>query len=516
MANEPLTWSEDDLKTLAERQISPEQASQQVASMQRGFPYLHIQASASLEQGILHIDRAEEAQYMNLWEEYLLSGKASVFKLVPASGAASRMFKMLFAFLDAPYSAPEKPAEKRFFDELSHFAFYERLNEACLRNQWKSIPKLISLGEYKPIVENLLLPKGLNYGAKPKGLLLFHSYKEGPRTAAEEHLVEGARYAADRDGKVQLHFTVSPEHRKDFEHLIQTLRPQYEDLYSVRYEVSFSEQLPSTDTLALQPDGELFRTDDGKLVFRPGGHGALIHNLNALPADVVFIKNIDNVVPDPYKGATVMYKKFLGGVLVALRRQIFAYLRLLDKGKPSHALLEEILSFLEKNLSIVPPAEYREDEGRLVAWAQHKLNRPIRVCGMVRNEGEPGGGPFVIREVDGSTSLQILESSQINMEQDDQRAFFEAGGYFNPVDLVCAIRDYEGRPFDLTRYVNPQTAFLSHKSYQGRDLLALELPGLWNGAMHDWNTAFVEVPLATFNPVKEVGDLLRQEHQNPA
>lgn len=516
MANEPIVFSEADLQYLADHQITPEQATEQVAAMQRGFPYLHILASASLEQGILHVDSADEARYMNLWEEYLLSGQASVYKMVPASGAASRMFKMLYSFLDAPYSAPEKPAEKRFFEELSHFAFYELLNEACLRNHWKSIPKLIAAGEYKTIVENLLLPKGLNYGAKPKGLLLFHSYKEAPRTAAEEHLVEGARYAADRDGHVHLHFTVSPEHRKDFEHLVANLRGEYEDTFGVRYDISFSEQLPATDTLALQTDGQLFRTDEGKLLFRPGGHGALIHNLGALPADVVFIKNIDNVVPDPYKGATIMYKKFLGGVLVALRRQIFAYLRLLDKGKPSHAQVEEILSFLEKHLAVTPPEEYRQDEGRLLGWIQQKLNRPIRVCGMVRNEGEPGGGPFVIREADGSTSLQILESSQIDLERDDQRAFFEAGGYFNPVDLVCAIRDYQGQPFDLKRYVNPQTAFLSHKSLGGRELLALELPGLWNGAMHDWNTAFVEVPLETFNPVKEVNDLLRNEHQNPA
>lgn len=516
MANEPIVFTEADLQSLAERHITPEQAEQQVASMQRGFPYLHILASASLEQGILHVDSADEARYMDLWEEYLHSGKASVFKMVPASGAASRMFKMLFSFLEAPYSEPQTPAEKQFFEEINHFAFYERLNEVCLRNCWKTIPKLISLGEYKSIVENLLLPKGLNYGAKPKGLLLFHSYKDAPRTAAEEHLVEGALYAADRDGKVHLHFTVSPEHRKDFEALTNSLRTDYEDRYSVRYDISFSEQLPSTDTLALQPSGELFRTDEGKLLFRPGGHGALIHNLGALPADVVFIKNIDNVVPDPYKGSTVMYKKFLGGVLIALRRQIFAYLKQLEKGKPSHALIEEILSFLEKNLAITPPAEYHEDESRLVAWVQQKLNRPIRVCGMVRNVGEPGGGPFLIQEQDGATSLQILESSQIDLTKEDQRAFFEAGGYFNPVDLVCAIRDYEGQPFDLTRYVNPQTAFLSHKSLNGRELLALELPGLWNGAMHDWNTAFVEVPLSTFNPVKEVNDLLRQEHQTPA
>ena len=509
-------FTPEDLSELQERGISLEEATQQVEEIRRGFPYLEILASASLEQGILHVEHSEEVRYMDLWEEYLLSGKASVYKMVPASGAASRMFKMLFAFLDAPYTAPEKPAEELFFSKISQFAFYERLNEACLRNNWKSIPKLIAAGEYKAIVENLLLPKGLGYGSKPKALLLFHNYKEGARTSAEEHLVEGALYAKDREGDVRLHFTVSPEHRKEFEALITALQPSYEDHYGVRYDISFSEQLASTDTLALRPDGELFRTDEGHLLFRPGGHGALIHNLGKLPADVVFIKNIDNVVPDPYKGSTVMYKKFLGGVLIALRNQIFGYLRLLDKGKPSHAQIEEILTFLHDQLSITIPKDLNKEDGSAISWIQGKLNRPIRVCGMVRNEGEPGGGPFIIREIDGSSSLQILESSQINMKEESQRAFFEAGGYFNPVDLVCSIRDYRGQNFDLTQYVNPKTAFVSQKSLNGRELLALELPGLWNGAMHDWNTAFVEVPLDTFNPVKEVNDLLRTEHQNPA
>lgn len=509
-------FTPEDLEQLKERGIELGQALQQVDDIRSGFPYLEILSSASLERGILRVDSSEESLYMDIWEEYLLSGKASVYKFVPASGAASRMFKKLYAFLDADYSTPEKPEEQRFFDEINKFAFYERLGEVCLRNNWKTIPKLIAAGDYKTIVENLLLPKGLNYGNKPKGLLLFHSYPGHVRTAAEEHLVEGALYAKDREGHIHLHFTVSPEHRRDFENLLAIQQPDYEDKYSVSYELSFSEQLASTDTLALTPEGKPFRTEDGRLLFRPGGHGALIHNLNALPADIVFIKNIDNVVPDPLKGDTVMYKKFLGGVLIALRRQIFSFLSLLAKGKPTRPQLEEMLHFIQVHLAIEPPTELLEDDNSLAIWLQGKLNRPIRVCGMVRNEGEPGGGPFVIREVDGSSSLQILESSQINMEDPEQRAFFEAGAYFNPVDLVCSLRDYEGKPFDLTKYVNPRTAFVSHKSQNGRELLALELPGLWNGAMHDWNTAFVEVPIETFNPVKEVNDLLRPEHQTPA
>ena len=514
MIMDSVLFSPEDIEELQGRGITVEEAEAQVHDIRSGFPYLSIIASASLERGIIRVEPDEQARYMDLWEEYLLSGEAHVYKMIPASGAASRMFKMLYNFLDAPYTKPEKPAEQNFFDHISSFAFYESLNEVCLRNNWKTIPKLIASEDYKAIVENLLLPKGLGYGSKPKGLLLFHKYKDYTRTAAEEHLVEGALYAKDRDGHVHLHFTVSPEHRRDFEALLSSVKTSYEEHYGVLYHIDFSEQLPSTDTLALHPDGSLFRKEDGRLLFRPGGHGALIRNLGALPSDIVFIKNIDNVVLDQHKSATVIYKKFLGGILIGVRRQIFSYLRQLDRGKPSHALLEEILSFMDSQLCITPPETLERDDLSLTTWIQAKLDRPIRICGMVRNEGEPGGGPFIIREVDGSSSLQILESSQINMSDETQRAYFEAGSYFNPVDLVCAIRDYKGNAFDLTKYVNPRTAFIAHKSVGGEELLALELPGLWNGAMHDWNTLFVEVPLETFNPVKEVNDLLRSEHQS--
>lgn len=504
-------FTAQDLEELQRRGISLEEATQQVEDIRQGFPYLEILASASLEDGIISNEPSQEERYMSVWERYLERQDASVYKMVPASGAASRMFKMLFSFLDADYSEPRTEAERRFFDELHHFAFYELLNEACLRNHWKSIPKLLAQGDYKAIVETLLLPKGLGYGSKPKGLLLFHRYDKVERTALEEHFVEGALYARDSLGQVHLHFTISPEHQRDFESLVARVKDCYEEHYSVRYLVSFSQQEPATDTLALTPEGGLFRREDGSLLFRPGGHGSLIRNLNALDADIVFIKNIDNVVLDLYKGPTVMYKKYLGGVLVAIRDQVFGYLRQLDKGKVSHSQLEEMSAFMRDTFGIRLP-EVLDDES-LAPWLREKLNRPIRVCGMVRNEGEPGGGPFVIRETDGSSSLQILESSQINMADEGQRQFFEAGQYFNPVDLVCSLRDWQGKPFDLERYVNPKTAFIAHKSQAGRELLALERPGLWNGAMHDWNTAFVEVPLETFNPVKEVNDLLRPEHQ---
>lgn len=512
MQEQPL-FTEQDLLHLEEYGISIEEAMRQVQDIRMGFPYLDIIAPASLEYGIVRVEKQDEATYMNAWEEYMRSPKASVCKMVPASGAASRMFKSLYSFLEGAEDEPTDPVVVKFFEELPRFAFYDRLGEVCLRNAWKSIPKLLAAGEYKTIVKNLLLEEGLNYGASPKGLLHFHSYKKGSSTPAEEHLVEGALYAAQPNGHVDVHFTVSGEHRTAFERKTSDAKKYYEDKYSVFYDISFSEQKSSTDTLALTPDGELFRKDNGMLVFRPGGHGALISNLAELDKDIVFIKNIDNVVPDHLRGSTIMYKKFLGGILLSLRERIFGYLRALDKGRSSSSLMAEIITFFEETLCIQVPESIREHEEQLQDWLYKKLHRPIRVCGMVRNSGEPGGGPFVIREVDGSSSLQILESTQINMRDEQQRAHLEGGTYFNPVDLVCALTDHRGEKYKLEDYVNPRTAFIASKSYNGRELKALERPGLWNGAMHHWNTLFVEVPAETFNPVKEVNDLLRPEHQ---
>lgn len=506
-------FTDQDIEQLVAVGISIDEALRQVRDIRSGFPYLDIQASASLERGIVRVDADEEAYYMDAWQAYLSSSAADVCKMIPASGAASRMFKMLFNFLESASEEPDTPAVQLFFDRLPQFAFYERLGEACLRNQWKSISKLLNQGAYKKVVENLLSETGLNYGALPKGLIQFHAYTKGSCTAAEEHLVEGAMYARNLKGIVRIHFTVSPEHRAVFEQVVDLAKPYYQDKYGVQYEVTYSEQKASTDTLALETSGELFRREDGRLLLRPGGHGALISNLGDLDADIVFIKNIDNVVPDHLKGATIMSKKLLGGILVSIRNRIYQYMRLLTEGRPTHTQLAEIRAFVEDNLCITVPEDIREDDKQLHQWLEQRLNRPLRVCGMVRNQGEPGGGPFIVREYDGSTSLQILESSQINLADEHQRQIFEASEYFNPVDLVCSLRNHKGERFDLAEYINPKTAFIAKKSQAGRDLLALERPGLWNGAMHYWNTIFVEVPIETFNPVKEVNDLLRPEHQ---
>lgn len=500
-----------DKEFLAQKGISEEQIAEQLACFAKGFPYLKLAAAASVDNGILAPATDMQKKYLDAWDAYTQTDKVIV-KFVPASGAASRMFKNLFEFLGADYDTPQTGFEKTFFEKIENFAFYNDLNQACQNNTGKDIPQLISEGNYKAVVSALLESAGLNYGALPKGLLKFHKYEDGSRTPLEEHLVEGALYAGNKNGKVNVHFTVSPEHRPLFKALVDEKAAIYAKRYGVEYNISFSEQKPSTDTIAADMDNKPFR-DNGKLLFRPGGHGALIENLNDLDADVIFIKNIDNVVPDKFKGDTVLYKKLIAGVLITLQQKIFSYLQLLESGKYTHEQIMDILQFLQKKLFCKNPEVKDLEDSELAIYLKNKLNRPIRVCGMVKNVGEPGGGPFLAYNSDGTISLQILESSQIDMKDPEKKEMFEKGTHFNPVDLVCAVRDYKGHKFNLVKYVDKNTGFISYKSKNGKDLKALELPGLWNGAMSDWNTVFVEVPLSTFNPVKTVNDLLREQHQ---
>lgn len=501
-----------DLELLAAKGICEQQIEEQLARFVKGFPFLDITASASVEKGILVLSQEKQATYMDAWDAYLSKNK-KILKFVPASGAASRMFKNLYAFLTADYDEPQTAFEKQFFSEIQKFAFYDTLNKVCIQNGNRDIPALLAMGQYKTIVSNLLEPKGLNYGQLPKGLLLFHSYPKATRTAMEEHLAEGAMYAKNNAGKVNIHFTVSPEHQALFEQLVAAKVGEYEERFSVKYDISFSVQKPSTDTIAADMDNQPFRDKNGNLFFRPGGHGALIENLNDVDADVVFIKNIDNVVPDSFKCSTVIFKKVLAGVLVTLQERIFNYLKLIDSGKYSHDQVEEMIHFLQNELCIKNPELKLLEDAELMLYLKRKLNRPLRVCGMVKNVGEPGGGPFLAVNSDKTVSPQILESSQIDLSDPAKKAMFEKGTHFNPVDLVCALKNYKGERFNLPDYVDKNTGFISSKSKDGRELKALELPGLWNGAMSDWNTVFVEVPIETFNPVKTVNDLLRREHQ---
>lgn len=503
--------SQDDLKQIAGKGITEEQVKNQLEEFKQGFPFLRIEAAAGIGHGIVAPEENERAEYVKRWNEYKAEGK-KIVKFVPASGAASRMFKDMFSFLGADYDEPQTSFEKKFFDELDKFAFYDELNETCVRNEGKGITELIEAGNYKAVVANMLEADGLNYGQLPKGMLLFHKYQDGVRTPMEEHLVEGALYAAS-NGEANVHFTVSHEHMEFFEKKVADKKDIYENKYGIKYNISFSEQKPSTDTIAANPDNTPFRNSDGSLLFRPGGHGALIQNLNDIDADVIFVKNIDNVVPDRLKDDTVTYKQLIAGILVTLQARIFDYLRLLDTGAYTHEQLEEIIRFVQRDLCC-RKADIKElEDADLVIYLRNKLNRPTRVCGVVKNVGEPGGGPFLTYNQDGTVSLQILESSQIDKSNTEYMKMFTEGTHFNPVDLVCAVKNYKGEHFNLPDYVDKTTGFISSKSKNGKELKALELPGLWNGAMSDWNTIFVEVPLSTFNPVKTVNDLLRDQHQ---
>lgn len=503
--------SPKDLEQIERKGISEQQIEKQLEEFKTGFPFLKLDAAASIGNGIIATSAEDVKRYTEAWNAYKAEGK-KIVKFVPASGAASRMFKNMFAFLTADYDVPTTDFEKTFFDNVVKFAFYPALNAMCEKNEGKNIEALMGEGNYKAVVANLLEAKGLNYGQLPKGLLLFHSYEDGARTPLEEHLVEGALYA-DSKGMVHIHYTVSPEHRALFEKKVADTKEKYEKAYNVKYDITFSEQKPSTDTIAVNPDDTPFRNADGSLLFRPGGHGALIENLNEIPADVVFIKNIDNVVPDRLKADTVTYKQVIAGVLVSLQEKAFEYLRQLDEGTYNHEKLEEMIRFVQRDLCCRKHAIKELEDAELVIYLRSKLNRPMRVCGVVKNVGEPGGGPFLTYNQDGTVSLQILESSQIDKSNTEYMKMFTEGTHFNPVDLVCAVKNYKGEKFNLPDYVDRTTGFISSKSKNGKDLKALELPGLWNGAMSNWNTVFVEVPLSTFNPVKTVNDLLREQHQ---
>ncbi len=513
-----MTFSNKDLAQIRERGSDTAIIEQQIENFRTGFPFMPILKPATLGAGII-ADQPEMVQTYIQHYENSVSDLQTV-KFVPASGAASRMFKNLFAFRDDYKGTAEQYAEfiadqsansmYYFFDNLKKFAFYEDLEAAY----GSSLENALHQKKYVQILQTLLDEDGLNYGTLPKGLLQFHHYQDDTnRTPVEEHLIEGANYAQDGAKNVRLHFTVSPEHSIKFEEHITQVRNRYETKFGVHFDITFSQQKPSTDTIAVDLENQPFREADGSILFRPGGHGALIENLNDIDADLIFIKNIDNVVPDSLKSTTYKYKKALAGVALAYQERIFEYLRKLDEN-PNATLLEELATFYQTELCTLPAADFAaQSEASKVAYFRQKLHRPIRACGMVRNEGEPGGGPFWTINGDGTTGLQIVESAQIDMQNPEAKQMMENSTHFNPVDLVCLVRDYQGNKFDLVQFRDPKTGFIAYKSKNGQDLKAQELPGLWNGAMSDWNTLFLEVPIITFNPVKMVTDLLKEAHQ---
>ncbi len=502
-----------DIETLKTRGISEERLEEELSQLRDGFPYLEVVAPATPGNGILETSEAQRLHYIDIWNSFLADG-GKVVKMVPASGAASRMFKNLFAFADGASETPVNDFIRTFCDNIADFPFHAELDATVKRLYGKSIAEMFADGKHREVVAALIKPEGMNYGQLPKALLAFHTTKDGYRVALEEHLAEGAQYACGADKKASVHFTVSPDHRELMLKKIESSIPAMKETYGVDFDVTLSEQKPSTDTVAANPDGTPYR-EDGKLFFRPGGHGALIENLNDLDADVVFLKNIDNVVPDSRRESTIEYKKVVGGILVSVHNQIMEYAEELNSGLPSRDKLDEILDFVHNVLSITDEGADSMEDLELADYLYCKLNRPLRVCGMVRNEGEPGGGPFLVRDAeDGTVSPQILESTQINPDDPEAVAMMKRSTHFNPVDLAVCLTSPEGGRFDLREYVDPATGFISSKSRKGKEIKALELPGLWNGAMSDWNTVFVEVPADTFNPVKTVNDLLRPAHQS--
>lgn len=503
--------NEKDLEILNAKGISEEKLAEELEMLKNGFPYLRIEAPATPGNGIFVLTQELEDQSSDLWNQYLDKG-GKVLKMVPASGAASRMFKDLFAFVNGRKDKPDNDFMKKFFEHIEEFAFFAVLNAKCIELYDLSIDSLVKEKRYKDVVKALIEKEGLNYGQLPKALLRFHRVPGTSRTAIEEHLAEGAQYASGKDGKVRVHFTVSEDHLPLVNLKFEEMKGKLEHEYDVEYELSTSVQKPSTDTVAANLDGTPYR-EKGGLFFRPGGHGALIENLNDLDADVIFIKNIDNVVPDARRLDTIRYKKVIGGVLVGIKQKADNYCRLLKKGTPSEAELDEMMDFLHKVLCITHDSANGMNSEEKAAYIYSKLNRPYRVCGMVKNEGEPGGGPFLAYNPDGTVSPQILESTQIDPKNKEAQKMLKEATHFNPVDLVVCTRDWEGKKFNLPEYVDKATGFISQKSREGVEIKALELPGLWNGAMSDWNTVLVEVPVSTFNPVKTVNDLLRPVHQ---
>lgn len=506
-----MTLNRQDSETLKARGITEETLDDELRRLRSGFPYLRIQGPATPGDGILTLGEEQRAHYEEVWDSYVASG-AKIVKMVPASGAASRMFKDLFKFANGESLTPDTPFIEEFCKGIHEFAFFPELDETCTRLYGKGVAPLFAEGRHRDVAKALVEPDGMNYGALPKALLKFHSTADGARTALEEHLAEGAQYAAGKDGTVHVHFTVSPEHIPLVEAKVRDAAPALAAKYGVAFDVTTSIQKPSTDTVALGPDGEPFRVD-GELFFRPGGHGALIENLGEIDGDVIFLKNIDNVVPDRRRAVTVEYKKILGGVLVEAGRKIAEYLGELTCGLPSRPALDSMLDYLRETLCVTGDDAAHMEDLELADYLLCKFSRPLRVCGMVRNEGEPGGGPYLAYGPDGTVQPQILESTQIDTSKEEGREVMSRATHFSPVDLVCSIRDFEDERYDLSDFVDPDTGFISSKSVKGVEVKALELPGLWNGAMSDWNTIFVEVPAETFNPVKTVNDLLRPAHQ---
>ena len=501
-------FSSKDIEQIKNLGIPLEKVEEQIENFKNGFQPIHLLSHATVENGIININENKKEELIKFYEKRI--SELEITKFIPASGAATRMFKDLFCFLEQDSEPSNQIIE--FINNIKKFAFFDEL-AFHLKKNGKDINQCIKEKNYKTIIENLLTDIGLNYGNLSKGLLLFHKYSDQSRTAAEEHIAESIFYCKGKNNKINLHFTVSPEHIKYFNDHLETAVRKYEQLYPVKINISLSVQKHSTDTIAVDLDNIPFRGKNGQLVFRPAGHGALLENLNHLNGDIIFIKNIDNVVPDNLKKEICSSKKILGGYLLKMQEKIFNYLTILENSDINNKIIEEIILFAKNKLFLPFDKNFNHfTEENKITYLYRLLHRPIRVCGMVKKQGDAGGGPFWTKDNRENISLQIVETQQINLQDFQQKSIFEESTHFSPTDIVCGTRDHKGQSFNLKEFVDPSAGFISIKSKDGKPLKAIELPGLWNGSMAQWTTIFIEVPLITFNPVKTVFDLLRKEH----
>ena len=502
-------FNESDIQLFRRNNINIEVANEQIEHLLNGFTSPKLIKPALSKAGILTLDQAEAESNAKYYDKY--KGNLKIAKFVPASGAATRMFKDINSYV---LNNKESKAITELVNGLEKFAFYEELKNT-FKKEGKDLSQLIKNNSYKEILEKIVGANGLAFGSKPKAMVPFHKYGDVVKTAFEEQISEAVKYAVQADKKVNCHFTLSPEHIEMAESLSKRLIPKYEKEFEVSINITFSIQSPATDTLAIDNSEELVRRSDGQLLLRPGGHGALLENLNNVPAEVIFIKNIDNVLYETQPDQNTLYKKALAGVLLNYQKKITNFLHKLNRQRiKNDAFLMEVTYFLKNKLCYIPPESYNKlDSDEKLEYLISILNRPLRVCGMVKNTGETGGGPFWVANEDGSMGLQIIEVAQIDASDPEQKDLVESASHFNPVDIVCYLEDMNGKKHDLTKFKNVESGIIAKKSFEGKEIKVLEHPGLWNGSMWNWNTIFVEVPTETFNPVKSVNDLLKSGHQ---
>jgi hypothetical protein len=523
MTNKELEDLKNELLAEKDPELPADKIMAQIKIFERGISYLRLAKPCTIGDGIKTIPENEQEEYMKIFLSALNEGR--VIKFVPASGAATRMFSRQLAVLmkygnpnlqslreNAAQGDDDCKAALKFFENIRRFACYDELKKVAGR-RGKSIEDLVAEGNFSEVIRLVADGSGLNYANLPKGCILFHSYPEGSRTAFEEHIVEAINYSAGNDKVARVHFTISREHEAAINKLFDYIVEKY-SRQGWKLNVGFSFQSTSTNTVSVTPDNKPFRDEHGKIVFRPGGHGALLKNLNDLKADIVSIKNIDNIVPDYLKPETYRYKKILGGYLIALQKKVFRLLELLETKTPDESLINEAVSFIKDNFETDLSGKLKsKSSADKKKYLFDFLNRPIRVCGMVKKEGHPGGSPMWVEGKYGEITKQIVEEAQVDLSDENQANIFNNATHFNPVDLACGAKDYRGNNFNLEKFSNPETGLIAKKSKDGKELKALELPGLWNGGMYYWLTVYVEVPKITFNPVKEANDLLKAEHQ---